>query len=461
MSKNEKEPKKNALKKEKQKKKKRNIGELFNNDKFMLALSFVSAFLIWTIMSMNNGETVNYPVSDIPVTMELSEDAKNDELSVVTVDGVPIDDFFATVRVKGNSVTVGSLKPSDIQVYGINLGNIVTSGSYTVTLMARQLGVKNNYDIVSVSPSEVKVLVDRNIKSEFTIESQINATSPVEYYIGTPSLSQQNVTVTGPEQSVSKAVKAVVSTDVEKELEQTTTLSGLKVELLDAEGKVIQDDSVTVDPVSVDATIPVLVKKKVPLTLDFINEPPGLDTGKLMKLEPSEIEIAAAADTIDSVSAISAGTVDFSTISYGMTSMSCSVVMPEGVRNLNNIENAFITFDFSEFSTKSVVLTKIDYLNVPPGLAAEHSSYGSLMARIIGPRAEIAEITTEDLTASVDLSGSKIGTSVMPVDIRINSDTSCWIFGTYSINVTVKDENDISDTPSSDKAASSAASSGS
>ncbi len=444
MSSKERSEKKAAQAKPEKKKTRFSLESLLSNDKIMLALSFVAAFFLWTMMSMNSGETVNYPVTEIPVTMELSEDAKANDLSVVTIDGMPVDDFSATVRVKGNSVTVGSLKSGDIQVYGLNLGNIVTSGTYNVTLMARQLGVKNNYDIVSVSPSEVKVIVDRNITTELPIESQINATSPVEYYIGAASLSQQTVTIGGPEQVVSKAVKAMVESDVDKKLTETTTLSNLEVKLLDADGNEIDDDSITMSPAEVDATIPVLVKKTVPLTLDYINAPEDFDGGSLISIDPAEIEIAAAADTIDSVNSISAGTIDFNTISWGMSSMSSNIVMPEGVRNLNNIENATISFDFTDYFPKSFVVTQFKFTNVPDGLAAEYSQYTSLIVRVIGLKSEMAQLTTADIEASIDLSSAKTGTAVvMPVNVKVKNTTSCWVYGTYSTNITVKSEGEV------------------
>ena len=436
--------KKTKEKTEKKSRKRLSVNSLVTNDKFMLAISFVIAFFIWVFMSINNGETVNYPVTDIPVTMELSEDAKNSDLSVVTVDGKPVDDFTATVRVKGNSVTVGSLRSSDIQVYGANLGNIVASGTYTIPLMARQLGVKNNYEIVSVLPSEVTIIVDKNVTTELTIESQINATSPLEYYIGAPTLSQQTVILSGPEQSVSKAVKAVVSTDVEKELEETTVLTGLKITLLDADGNEIDDEAISMSPLTVDATIPVLVKKTVPVTLSYSNSPAGFNGDGLITIEPSEIEIAAAADVIDSVESITAGTLDLSTLSYGMSPLTYSLVMPEGVRNYSGIDSATVSFDFTGYSTKSFTITNFTYLNVPEGLAAESSAYGSLRVRVIGPKSEVAELTADSISASIDLTGAKIGVSVLPVDVSIDRQTDCWIFGTYTTNVTVKNESDVS-----------------
>ncbi len=442
---------------EKKEKRRPAFGSLFDNDKVMLAVSFIIAFFIWAVMSVNNGETGNYPIADIPVTMELSEDAKESELSVISIDGVPVNDFTATVRVKGNSVTVGSLQKTDIQVYGSNLGNIVASGTYNVSLLARQLGVKNNYDIISVTPSEVKITVDKIITTELPIESQINATSPVEYYIGSPSLSQQTVTVSGPEQSVSKAVKAVVSQDIDKELEETTTFSSLKIELLDSDGKVIDDSSITLSPLEVDATIPVLVKKTVPLTVDFLNAPENFDSSTLCTIEPDQIEIAASAEILEGVDSISVGTVDLSSISLYNAPLTYSIVMPEGVRNISSVENASVTFNLSQFNTKSFAVTRYDFVNVPEGLIASNSDHNTQYVRIIGPKEEIAELTSDDLTAAVDLSGSKIGTSVMPVAIRIDNAVSCWVYGSYTATITVKDANDVSSTAS---AASSSASSG-
>ena len=418
---------------------KRSISSLFNNDKFLLAVSFVTAFFIWVAISMNSGETLNYPVVDIPVTMDLSEEAEADSLSVVSINGLAVDEFRTTVRVKGNSVTVGSLKPSDIQVYGSNLGNIVTSGSYNVTLMARQLGVKNNYDIISVVPSEVAIVVDRNVTKELELTAQITANSPVEYYMGSPALSAKSVTISGPEQSVSKVVKAVVQTTIEEELTETTVFDNLEIKLYDAENQEIKDDSLVVDPIDVSVTIPVLLKKTVPLVLNYENAPKNFSAGDFLTIEPSELEIAASPDVISSLEQITIGTLNFNEISYGMSSLSYELTMPEGVKNFNNIEKATAKFNYSGYSTKSFVITDFKFENVPQGLSASASSYRSLLVRVLGPKSEISDLKASDVTAIIDLSNAKIGTSDYSVEIRFNTTDYCWIYGTYSVSVTVGD----------------------
>lgn len=417
---------------------------LLRNDKFLLAISMIVSFFLWTAISMHNGETANYPINDIPVTMELSDEAVQDKLCVVSINGMSVQDFKTTVKVRGNSVTVGSLTAKDIQVYGSNLGNIVTSGTYNVTLLAKQIGIKSNYDIVSLSPSEVSVFVDRNIEKELTIESKINASIPTGYYMGSPSFSQKIVTVSGPEQSVSKVAKAVVEYNSEKELTETTVLENLPIELLYETGKVINDDALNIQPLNVDATIPVLVKKTVPFTLNYENKPEGIDLNEFIKIEPSEVEIAASEDVIHDIDSISLGSIDFDQLSYGTASMEFDPVMPEGVRNLNNIEKVNVNFNLSGYSTRTFTITAFSFRNVPAGLIGEYSPYSSIVVRAIGPKQEISKLTSADILAVIDLSDAKVGNFDVPLSMSVQGSGSCWIYGEYELNVTLQDLNDVS-----------------
>lgn len=431
-------------------KKKFSVNMLFNNDRFLLILSFVISFFIWTAVSASSGETVNYPVTSVPVTMELSEDAENDGLSVVSINGVSVDDFKTTVKVKGNSVTVGSLTSSDIQVYGSNLGTIATSGSYNVTLLARQLGVKNNYDIISIDPSEVTVVVDRNVTKELAIDtSRINASSPAEYYMGSPTLSEKNVIIRGPEQSVSKVAKAVVFVDIDNEITETTTLNNVEITLLDSDDNEIKDDSIVIDPITVDVTIPVLMKKTVPIVLGYENVPDVFDPTGFITLEPSEIEIAASADVLDFIDSITVGALDFSELSYGTSSKTFNIVMPEGVKNFNNVEEVTVNFDFTNYLSKSFVISDFEFENIPEGLAANYSSYRSILVRVVGPASDISSLKASEVSAVIDLTDAKSGTTDMPVNVRINKVTSCWVYGSYSVNVTVGDASAVSMTVTS------------
>lgn len=421
------------------KKKKIKFGELFNNEKFLMIFSIVLSFCLWVAISASSGETVNYTLNDVPVTMELSDDAVAEGLTVVSINGVPVEDFKTSVKVTGNSVTVGSLTTSDIQIYGSNLGNIVTSGTYNVTLAARSQGVKSNYSIVSVNPTEVTLVVDRNIEKELEIESQITASAPAEYYIGSPTFSSKTVAISGPEQSVSKVAKAVVSYKFDSELTKTVTLHNLDVMLLDANGGEVKDESLIVEPVSVDATIPVLSKKTVPIEITYDNKPSGIDINDFISIEPNVIDIAAADDVLSTIDSITVGPLDFNTLNYGTDSMEFEVVMPEGVRNLNSIETVKVRFKFSNMSSVSREISAFQFVNVPDGLVAEYSTYSSIKVTFIGYSDEIESLEGSDISATIDLTDAAMGTFDMPVTVKVAGISSCWAYGTYSVNVTIKD----------------------
>lgn len=417
--------------------KKKTGGGLFNNEKFLFVFSLLVSFAVWIAVAAGSGESVTYTVPDVPVNIELSENAIADGLTVVSIDDVPIENYSVSVKVSGNSVTVGSLTASDIQVYGTNLGNIVTSGTYNVSLAARPVGVKSNYNISSLSPTNVTVVVDRNVEKTFEIESQISASSPADYYMGSPTFSSKTVTVKGPEQSVSRVVRAVVSRNVDRELTETMVMENQNVILLDSDGVAIEDSSLIVEPATVDVTIPVLTKKTVPIVLNCENKPNGLAIDNFVKIEPAKIEIAATEDIIDSIESISIGTLDFNKLAYGTDRTSFEITMPEGVRNINNVEKATVSFRTDGFTSIVKQVSSFQFTNVQEGLTAQYSPYSNIQVRIVGPSEEISKIKTSDIIAVIDMSGVAPGTSDMPVNVRIMGLTSCWVYGSYNINVTV------------------------
>lgn len=427
--------------------KKRPFQEFFSSEKVLFVLSVLMSFAIWIFVTASSGETANYTISNIPVNMDLSDDAVADGLTVVSINGISVENFTAAVKVSGNSVTVGSLTTSDIVISGTNLGNIVTSGTYNVTLSAKPQGLKSNYSIVSLSPSEVTIVVDRTIEKEIEIESRIIASAPAEYYMGSPTFSSKTVVIRGPEQSVSKVGAAVVSKTIEKEITTTTTIENLTVSLLDSDGNIIEDDSLIIEPATVDATIPILTKKTVPIELLCENKPEGLSLNEFVTIEPSEIEIAASSDIIDNINSISIGTVDFNKLNYGTTERKFEVIMPEGVRNLNNVESANVSFHFIGYTSNQFTITNFTMVNVPDGLEAKYSPYSKLVVRVIGPDNEIADLKASDVEAIIDLSNAQTGTFDMPVRFELSGVESCWCYNIdFFVNVTVSEISKSSDT---------------
>ena len=184
--------------------KKIKLNKLFYNNKFVAFFSVISASIIWIVVSFNDTQSTPITIDDIPIKVSLSEGAIEDGLQVFRG-----NDMTASVEISGSRFVVGQITKSDIQVFTPqSASTITTPGNYTLELAAKKIervGTLQNYEITSnIKPSVVTVMVDRYREAEFTIEPEINFTPKSDFYVGTTALSEQKVTLSGPESEISK-----------------------------------------------------------------------------------------------------------------------------------------------------------------------------------------------------------------------------------------------------------------
>ena len=111
-----------------------NISRLFASSKFLLLVSFLLSCVFWCIFAADSNEESITMVSDIPVTIQLSEQAEKEGLRVYRG-----GDTKVTVQIKGNRLTVGSISNSDIQVVAQNTNSVNVANSYALSLSAKNV----------------------------------------------------------------------------------------------------------------------------------------------------------------------------------------------------------------------------------------------------------------------------------------------------------------------------------
>ena len=135
------------------------LQRFFSHNVTLLVLAFIISFAAWLIINITSGSEAKVTIDNIPVSIELSAEATSDGLLVYNGDNIT-----ASVEITGNRVIVGSLSASDISVTADQSSSIISPGSYTLPLVAKKIGLKSNYNIVSVvTPSSVTIFVDLNI----------------------------------------------------------------------------------------------------------------------------------------------------------------------------------------------------------------------------------------------------------------------------------------------------------
>ena len=416
--------------------KKYTVSKLFRNDKFLFVFAFVSACILWFVFSQNTGEESVTTITDIPIYIELSQEAKENGLEVFSM-----GTETASVKISGNKITIGSVKSDDILVTATQTGTITSSNTYPLELKAKQNSNKTNYTIESVDPSFVNVYVDRRRSVEYTVQDNINYDFKVDetYYAGSPAYSTDKIVVTGPETEVLKVKSLAIVGEITGQLKTTAEIEA-QVVLYDAFGEEINSDYLTLSTRSVKVSVPILPEKTVPIKAMFSNVPSEIDVDSIVTVEPSEITVAGPQTTLKTLQYVELPVIDFAKLNPDTDSeYELDVTLPSDCRNISNITKAKVTINLQGYTTRQFTVTDFTFKSVSAGSTAKATTT-DIEVVIAGPSDILSELTADDITATIDLKnkGSDfVGSTEIPVEIKVGNG-SCWVYGTYSANVSVE-----------------------
>lgn len=409
--------------------------KFLKSDKFLILISVLLSVFIWIGLSFSSGSEFTKTIYDIPVTIELSQEAQDNGYEIFGSQQVT-----ASVSVTGNRMIVGSLSKSDIQITAQQTSSITTSGTYTLTLSAKKVGVKSDYEFSSaVSPSTIVINVDRYQEKTLDINTEIDYRVDSGYYSRIVP-NDTTVVVSGPETVVSKVSKAVIKDTISGMLTETKEISGT-ILLLDSNNDVINNKDLSMSVTSTNVTIIVEPEKELPIVVPLDGVPEGLDLSQYITIEPATIRVAGDASVMNGLDSIPVEPVDISEYDNTTHTVEMKVAVPSSCRNISNINTVTVTMDFSGFSKRTYTVTQFETKNIPDGHTAE-VALKQIEVELIGTESDLDAITSDNLVAYLDWSdtteGMVVGTTEMPVKIAIeDTEGVAWVYGSYKANVTV------------------------
>lgn len=417
--------------------KKVSIRKLFYNNKFVLVFSIILAFLLWIKFSSSSSESITKTISNIPINVPLSDSAQKDGLTVFG-----IDDVTAEVSVSGSRLVLGQLSKDNIQIFAQqSAGLINTTGNYTLELSAKKNGILTDYEITSsVSPRFINVFVDHYKSKSFEVTPEIKYKSDTKYFSSPVSLSESNITISGPDSIVSSISKVSVEGEIKETLNKTTTLYDLPINLYDENGKKISYSMLSLSSTKLDATIAILSRKTVKVVPTFTNKPDGLNIyNNQVSISPSSVEIAASEDVLKSLDKIELESIDFKKIKTGHNEFDLPLKVPNGCRILNNTYSAKLKLDMSSMSLRKISTNRFEFSNLSDGKKASCTT-ANLTIDVIGPSSELKNIKSNHISVQIDLAGKEnfTGVTELPAKIIIENNDKCWIHGNYSVNVKIE-----------------------
>jgi len=375
------------------------------------------AFVIWVYVMANDSPAAERTFESVPV--QLTGQGEYALISGIT---------DVTVTIKGRRGMINQLDPSAIQAF-VDISAIRSPGWQKVKV---DVSVPSGTTLQSVSPESMLLYFGNSTTVSVPVDVDIaEYTLPEEYVLGVPSAKPSEITVTGPEDLLSR-IKSARATITLGQISGSVTAKA-PLTLVDEEGKAVSSTFIKMQYSEATVEIPVFRQVSLPLTLSY----------KYGYYNNSNVQITWSPETIlvrGETSAIENGkwyyTIDEKAIT-GDGQYTIPIALTEGLTNVSGVTEATLTIKHVGTATKQVTLTNFAVIN-PEGLSYTLLS-DELIVTLRGPLSMLSYLSDKNVTATIDLSGFKnpSGTVMAPVAISVPPSLANHVYeiGNYTMMV--------------------------
>ena len=412
-----------------------NLNNLFNNDKFLLVFSLLAALAIWTLVVVNVSPATTRVIQGVKV---------NIDSTVPSQFGLEVfgeNEFTVDVTVKGKKYQISptALSAEDI-VITAQTNNVDSAGNRTLQLKP-EIPDGADYTITTLSEKSIEVYFDTAKTVQMVIEPQVITDGfPVVgegYTSGNINLSETSVTVTGPSTEINRIEKVIAKLVLNKSLSSNKSADA-EIVLLNDKNK-SDFKYVTLSKDKVVLTIPVLQTKELETIVAFKNAPNNFMVTPLSyTVSPAKDLFNISVDDYDKTVDFTVGTIDFRTLSpsnHVFTFLAEDIAVAEG----SETEKYTVNVDMSGISQEYVTYSSDKFVINNPANKQYKISELNKSVVVVGTPKDLESITEEAIKVEIDLSEIDIskGQSVtVPAVVTIDN-AGCWIYGSYSVDVSL------------------------
>ena len=371
------------------------INKLKNNSKIKI-ISLFSAMVLWMyVMAIVDPEETKL-FENIPVTITNKNELNERDLVIY-----PEQDLTTNIYVTGKLSNLKKVTKDDINVYG-QINNPLEGNNEIYLKVSTSQRV--NYDFknpVMIVTLEKIISEDKSIKVDITGSGKNNVDN---------IMLQDNidkVSVSGPRSLANKVKRVVGTVKVNGELNDFS--QSIKLEPVDANGKVVEGIELEKDSVNVNITL--LTQKTVPITLKLSD---NSESGVNYTMSQNTVTIKGKKDIVDSINDIETQPVKLSEILPG-TSKDIYLQVPSGITietkyitiKKNSEENAVAEYTYTaenieiRNNTENIDKSKIKFPNSINVSIEYLQSIGSINKDDIKLYIDLNEVSLEDNTCKI------------------------------------------------------------
>lgn len=401
----------------------------FRNDWQLKLVSLLLAIVVWFLICEYVDPDTDTTVNNIAISVDYEGSVPaNEGLGIMTA----IEETVS-VRVSGSRDTIALMNPGKITA-SVDLSNVTRSGEYDLPVKIDVGG--QNLKLLEQSVETVKVRFDENTVSNVKVNVKVTGGVPEGYILEEPTMLNNFVTVTGPKAIVDTIDSAQVEI-VQETFAETNTFN-CSYTFVDKDGAVVPKTFLQVNAETIDVTVTVVKEKTVPITVSIVNSSGGLDSAFCTaKVEPETITITGNAEVVDKINSIDLGVIDVSERTDNFET-SIAVVLPNGVKNVNNVETVKVSVTFNDVQTKTIRVTQISLQNLPDGTDAKIQETG-ISIKVRGIAEDLKQLNENNVSIVADVRNQVLpsGANRLTAVVTYPDDLKVGTVGKYQLTVVV------------------------
>ncbi len=385
------------------------------------------SFGLWIYISNIENPIKQYTITNIPVQIVNLDVLKEDNLTLA-----PDQNFTISLTIQGTSTNIYSINKSQFTVVA-NLSNYtLKSGDNSIPVEITNS--PNNVNIKNNGVLRINIKLENITEKTMPVKSELNVTTSNSTYVKNISFSTNQITVSGPEETVNEVSKLVVRGNVTAN--NSTTTASFPVVAVDSSGNVVND--VVLSTNNVQTTITVEKGKLVPIKVQTTGELRAGLTLENIIANPNTIKILGSESVLDSTDEILSEPINLNSIT-GNETIITNLIVPRNITLLPNENEINVDVKVSgadENNSENVINGNTETtktFEIPITIEGNLSGYTANLSSntvtvvLKGTKKELDNLEASNLSCKVDISKlTKEGGVVSPT-VDINNENNVLV----------------------------------
>ena len=398
-----------------------------------MVISLLASLAIWVYITSVDSDEYKQTFRGVRVEL-VGEDVLRDSKGLVVTD---LDTNSVTVELVGPRRVIASLDADNI-VAQVDVSKL-SQAAYTSLQYTLSFPDKTDTGSIQTarkSPETVNFMVSAQTSKTIQVRGSFEGQLAEGYTAEIPVFEPSTITIYGPEAYIKNVSYAWVTFG--KENVDSTYSVETGYTLMNENGEECSTTGITCSTDVVKATLPLLTKKEVLLSVDLIEGAGATSKNTKVTIEPESITLAGDSSILDGLNKITIATIDLTDFGRSFTD-TFTIPLNDEIRNLTGVSEATVTVEVVGLETRSFTVKNIRCINVAEGYAADIISE-SITVTLRGPAEQLDQVQTENLQAVADLVDYKGSTGAYMPEVKIYVDgfTDVGAIGENNISIEIR-----------------------